>query len=127
MIKPKIIAVDFDGTLVENAYPNVGELKLNAKTVINKLKKEGFKIIINTCRSGIFEGRVYEFLEEQGIEYDYINSNLPTQIEYFKQDCRKISADIYIDDKNLGGTPDDWNVIYELVHKQIEYEQNSNN
>lgn len=127
MLKPKILAIDFDGTIVENAYPNVGTLKPNAKTVINKLKQEGFKIIINTCRSGIFEGRVYEFLEEQGIEYDYINSNLPTQIEYFKQDCRKISADIYIDDKNLGGVPEDWNVIYELIHKQIEHEQNSNN
>jgi len=122
MTKPKIIALDFDGTIVENAYPNVGKLKLNAKEVINKLADEGFKIIINTCRAGIHEGLVYTFLEEQGIKYDYINSNLPTQIEFFKQDCRKISADIYIDDKNLGGIPDDWNIIYELIHKQLKDE-----
>ena len=63
-----------------------------------------------------------DILKENGIKYHYINCNLPSQIEYFGMDCRKISADIYIDDKQLGGIPDDWNLIYDLVHKQIKGE-----
>ena len=114
-----ILALDFDGTIVENTYPQIGKLKLNAKEIINLLHEEGHEIIINTCRAGIYEGHVYTFLQEQGIHYDYINSNLPHQIESFKQDCRKISADIYIDDKSLGGIPDDWAIIYELINKQL--------
>jgi phenylalanyl-tRNA synthetase beta subunit len=42
-------------------------------------------------------------------------------LEKYKQDCRKISGDIYIDDKNLGGIPDDWNEIYELIQKHPKY------
>lgn len=114
-----ILALDFDGTIVENAYPQIGKLKPNAKEIINLLHEEGHEIIINTCRAGIYEGHAYTFLQEQGIHYDYINSNLPHQIESFKQDCRKISADIYIDDKSLGGIPDDWAIIYELINKQL--------
>lgn len=117
---PKIIIVDFDGTLVENAYPEIGELRKNAKKVITKLFDEGFVILINTCRSGIYEGEVYKFLRKHEIPFNYINCNLPSQIEYFGMDCRKLSGDIYIDDKQLGGIPDDWNVIYELIHKQIK-------
>ena len=120
MMNDKIIlSVDFDGTLVESDYPNIGNLKPNAKEIINRLYDEGYIILINTCRSGIYEGDCYKFLNENGIKYHYINSNLPSQIEYFGQDCRKISANLYIDDKNLLGIPDDWNEIYELIQKKF--------
>lgn len=108
------VAIDFDGTIVEDAYPEIGRLFYNAKEVINKLYDEGHDIIINTCRAGIFEGNVYTFLKDNGIKYSYINSNLPRDIEKFGQDCRKISADIYIDDKNIGGIPT-WLEIYEII------------
>ena len=114
-----ILSIDFDGTIVENSYPEIGELKLNAKEVITRLYNEGHFILINTCRSGIYEGDCYKFLQENNIPYHYINSNLPSQIELYKQDCRKISADIYIDDKNLMGIPDDWDVIYTLIKIKI--------
>lgn len=116
---PKIISIDWDGTVVENAYPEIGELRKNAKEVINRLFDEGFVILINTCRAGMYEGEVYKFLVKNQIAFNYINCNLPSQIEHFGMDCRKLSADIYIDDKQLGGIPDDWEVIYELIHKQI--------
>jgi hypothetical protein len=109
------LSIDFDGTIVETNYPKIGKLKPNVVEVINKLYNESYKIIISTCRVGIYEGHCYQFLKKYGILYHYINSNLPCDIEYFKQDCRKISADIYIDDKQLRGIPNDWNEIYDLI------------
>lgn len=116
-----IFGIDFDGTIVEANYPSIGALKPNAKKIINQLFDEGHDIVINTCRAGIFEGEAYKFLNENGIKYTFVNSNLPRLIEEFKQDCRKISADVYIDDKQLGGIPDDWDEIYELIQRHPKY------
>jgi len=118
-----VIAIDFDGTIVENAYPGIGKLKPNAVQIINKLKEEGHSIIINTCRSGIFEGNAAVFLNHVGIKYDYVNSNLPYRIEHYEADTRKISADLYIDDKNLLGIPEDWDDIYKLIKKHKSYDK----
>ena len=90
-------------------------MKPEADKYINKLYDEGFNILINTCRSGSYEGDAENFLRRRGIKYHYINSNLPQSIEYFKQDCRKLSADIYIDDKCLMGLPNTWQEIYQIV------------
>lgn len=117
-----ILSLDFDGTIVGNDYPNIGKLKPNAQKVIRRLYDEGHVILINTCRSGIYEGSVYSFLNERAIPYHYINCNLPSQIEKYGMDCRKLSADIYIDDKQLGGIPDDWETIYEIIQKQLNNE-----
>ena len=114
------ISVDFDGTIVDEAFPGIGKLKKDADKYINMLYEKGCNIIINTCRSGSFEGDVENFLRRKGINYHYINSNLPESIVYFKQDCRKISADIYIDDKCLMGIPDTWEEIYNITLKKIE-------
>lgn len=116
-----ILAVDFDGTVVENAYPLIGALKPNAKKIINQLFNEGHEIIINTCRAGIFEGNAYKFLTDNNIRYTFVNSNLPRLIQEFGQDCRKISADIYIDDKSLGWSLNDWEDIYELIKQHPKY------
>lgn len=114
-----VIVVDFDGTLVENKYPKVGKLRKNAKEVMMRLMEDGHEIVINTCRAGIFEGAVYEFMDKHEIPYDYINCNLPKLIEQYGMDCRKISGDIYIDDKSLGGIPDDWHTIYNMIVQQL--------
>jgi len=110
-----ILAIDFDGTIAELSWPEVGELKKDADNYINRLYDEGHIIIINTCRSGKFEGLAQDFLEKNNIRYHYINSNYPKLIRKYKQDCRKISADIYIDDKCLMGLPDTWEKIYNLI------------
>lgn len=110
-----IVVIDFDGTIVEDAYPEIGLLRRNAKEVINRLYEEGNYIVINTCRSGAFEIDACTFLEGEGVKYHYINHNPPHLIEKFGQDCRKISGDIYIDDKCLMGIPDDWEEIYDMI------------
>lgn len=116
-----IIVIDFDGTIVENAYPEIGNLRKNVKKVLQRLHEEGHEIIINTCRAGIFEGNVYSFLQQENIFFTYINCNIPWKIEQYGQDCRKISGDVYIDDKSLGGIPDDWEEIYTMLQKHPQY------
>lgn len=119
-MKSLVISIDFDGTICDLAYPEIGELKKDARKYIRKMKKDGHKIIINTCRSGRFEGYAQEFLDNNLIPYDYINSNLPELIEQYGQDCRKISADVYIDDKCLMGLPETWEEIYNLIQQKNE-------
>jgi hypothetical protein len=109
------LAIDFDGTICELAWPEVGAMKPEADIYIRKLYAEGHSIIINTCRTGKFEGMAQDFLDEAGIPYHMINSNLPALVALYGQDCRKISADIYIDDKCLMGLPPTWKEIYELI------------
>lgn len=108
------IVIDFDGTIVENQYPEIGKLKENAREIIRLLKMKGHSIIISTCRQGYYEGLVEAFLSEEGIPFDYINCNLPSDIIEYGADCRKISGDVYIDDKQVGGLPS-WNEIYEYI------------
>lgn len=118
-----ILAIDFDGTIAKRSFPKVGELIEGADRVIRRLKERGHEIIINTCRTGKYEGLAQNFLDIHNIPYDYINSNMPRLIEMYKQDCRKISADIYIDDKCLMGLPRkrsgelNWIAIYSLILK----------
>jgi hypothetical protein len=112
-----VIAIDFDGTITEQSFPEVGALKKDADVYIRKLWSEGHAIVINTCRSGKYEGMAEDFLRANDIPFSYINSNMPHLIVDYGQDCRKISADVYIDDRCLMGLPDTWEEIYNMVQK----------
>jgi len=109
-----IIAIDFDNTIVEPLYPEIGVLKANCKRIINKWYNLGHAIIINTCRAGKFHGDCEKFLIQNGISFNFINCNMPELINFYKADTRKISADVYIDDRNLGGLPD-WLEIEKIM------------
>ena len=113
------IAIDFDGTIVENAYPEVGELRENAKSIINQLYEDGHTLIINTCRSGRYSDEAKDFLIRNKIKFHFFNENCPTLIQKYRGDCRKISADVYIDDRCIGGLPS-WLEIYELIQNKIK-------
>lgn len=114
-----IIAIDFDGTIVEDRYPEIGELKHNSKEVINKLYGEGYTIIIWTCRTYLKMLEAVEFLVKNGIKYHQINENCPKNVhKYGGSNPRKISANIYIDDLQLEPLPD-WNEIYEIIHQRF--------
>jgi hypothetical protein len=119
-INNKIIAIDFDNTIVEQKYPNIGNLKPSAKEIINKLYYEGFVIVIWTNRSNkrLDERQdlteAVNFLNENKIKYDEVNRNS----KIVKYGCYpKIYADIYIDDRNLFHI-DDWNIIYDEIHRR---------
>lgn len=95
----RIIAIDFDGTLCKSAYPAIGK---PCKRVIHKAKraqKRGDILILWTCREGEMLDKALAWCEEQGLHFDYANENTQGQMMLYGNDCRKIGADIYVDDK----------------------------
>lgn len=117
-----IIAVDFDGTIVEHRYPSIGkELPFAIETLL-KLKEEGHRLILWTVREGECLDEAIEFCRKRGLEFYAINRDYPEE----EQDCnnhftRKLKVDLWIDDRNLGGLPD-WGTIYEMIHHRLTYE-----
>jgi len=110
-----IIAIDFDGTIVEHKFPEIGKLKPFAKEIINKLVEDGNYIIIWTCRYVKQDlVNMFYFLVNNGIKFHNININCPN-IDF--KPIPKIYADIYIDDRSLF-YKDDWNLIYEEIKKR---------
>lgn len=99
-------------------YPALGKERRLASIVINKFILQGYGIIINTCREGIALADAIEWMKKHHIHYHYVNCNFPHLIRKFSADCRKISADVYIDDKNLGVLPS-WGDIYKQVERQF--------
>lgn len=100
-----IIAVDFDGVLNACEYPNVGVLVADAKKGMQWLHDEGHTLILWTCREGDDLLRAINFLLERGVPFDGVNCNVRSNIEKHSNDSRKVCADLYLDDRNLGGFP----------------------
>lgn len=115
-----IIAIDFDGTIVEDRYPEIGKLIGGAREVINKLYDEGYEIIIWSCRARVGKARAIEFLAKNGIKYHRFNESSPANLkQYNNVDTRKVYADLYIDDKGLMKPLPPWSEIYEMVHDRV--------
>ena len=116
---PKLltIAVDFDGTLVENQYPKIGKPILFAFETLNKLQQEGHQIILWTYRSGVKLQEAVEFCESKGIRFYAVNKSYPEEEYEEKVMSRKILADIFIDDRNINGLPP-WGEIYHQLSNQ---------
>ena len=98
---PYIVAVDFDGTLCENKFPNIGKPKAEVIQAIKEYQSFGWKIILWTCRNNGYLTQALEWCKSQGLEFDAVNENLPEVEEMFGGYTRKIYADVYIDDKNV--------------------------
>ena len=110
-----IIAVDFDGTIVEHKYPKIGKTKLFAFETLKQLKKQGHQLILWTYRSGRELKKAVDFCKENGIEFYAINKSYPEEVLNEENTSRKIYADIYIDDRNIGGFLG-WSKIWELIN-----------
>lgn len=94
-----IIAVDFDGTLCTDCYPNIGIPNLALIYLLKRLKSQGSQIILWTCRCGKELEAARKWCEGFGLQFDAVNENVPLIIEQYGSDSRKIFADVYIDDK----------------------------
>lgn len=107
------IAVDFDGTIVENLYPKIGRERPFALRTLRALQEKGFLLILWTCRSGADLDAAVDFCRKGGVEFYAVNENYDGELSH--GGCpRKIDADIYIDDRNLGGLPS-WGEIYHTL------------
>lgn len=114
-----VIAIDFDGTIVEDDFPFIGKLRPGAVEVLKKLRKEGYQLILWTCRTGQKLAEAVNFCAQNGIRFDAINAGLRYRIvEHNGSDPRKIGADLYIDDRGLQKLPD-WGEIYSMVHQRL--------
>lgn len=99
-MESKIIAVDFDGTLCENKYPEIGEPNITLIRYLVHRQAYGEKLILWTCRAGEMLEKAIAWCTEYSLTFDAVNENLPEIIEDFGSDTRKIFAHEYIDDRN---------------------------
>ncbi len=103
MKKPTLsIAVDFDGTLCEDAYPNIGASDIELVGSLICAQIYGIKLILNTCREGSLLQDALDWCSNRCLHFDAVNENLTERIEYFGGDCRKVSADLVLDDRAAG-------------------------
>jgi hydroxymethylpyrimidine pyrophosphatase-like HAD family hydrolase len=108
-----IIAVDFDGTIVENKYPKIGREIIFAIDTLKALNKKGHQIILWSFRSGKQLEDAVAFCEARGIEFYAVNKSYPEEV-YDESISRKINADLFIDDRNIGGMLS-WGEIYHMI------------
>ncbi len=118
------IAIDFDGTIVDHEYPGIGKEKLFAFQTLKELEKLGARLILWTFRTGKELDDAVRYCRENGIEFYAVNKNYPEEI-FDETVSRKIDADIYIDDRNIGGFPGwsgVWQILipYELLEQEAE-------
>ncbi len=111
-----IIAVDFDGTIVEDAYPRIGEPKIFAFQTLKKLQEDGHRIILWTYRHGEKLDEAVKFCNENGIKFYAVNRSFPEE-QFTGEVSRKINADIFIDDRNIGGFLG-WGEIYQMLTEE---------
>ena len=115
--KTLIIAVDFDGTIVEDAYPKIGKPMLFAFETLKKLQSEGHRLILWTYRYGEKLDEAVKFCEENGIVFYAVNKSFDEE-EFNNEVSRKIHADLFIDDRNIGGFLG-WGEIYQILTNEI--------
>ena len=117
-----IIAVDFDGTIVEHRYPAIGKERPFATDTLKKLIKDGHRLILWTVREGRLLDEAVDFCRERGVEFYAVNRDYPEEEkERNNHFSRKLKADVWIDDRNVGGLPD-WGTIYEMITNHLTYE-----
>lgn len=98
---PFIIAVDFDGTLVDDAFPEVGTKDDMVFELCKTWKAMGAKLILWTCRDNQRLVDAVQFCREHGLNFDAVNQNVPEVQELYGGDTRKVFADVYLDDKAI--------------------------
>ena len=108
-----LIAVDFDGTIVEDAYPKIGKTRIFAFETLKRLQQDGHRLILWTYRCGTKLEEAVDFCKENGIEFYAVNASFPEE-KYDYTRSRKIHADLFIDDRNIGGILG-WGEVYQLI------------
>ena len=96
----QIIAVDFDGTLCEHKYPEIGRANIPLIELMKELRAKGARIILWTCRGGKELSEAVEWCGTFGLAFDAVNENVEDARFKLKDfGCRKVYANLYIDDR----------------------------
>ena len=119
-----VIAVDFDGTIVEHRYPEIGDERPFAIETLKKLAEHRHKLVLWTMREGQLLDDALEWCKARGLEFYAVNSDNSDRFNIAKDSnysC-KLNADVFIDDRNVGGLPD-WGTIYQIIMSGKTYQQ----
>lgn len=95
----KIYAVDFDGYLCDECWPQIGAPHLEIIEHFKQLKAEGNYLILWTCREGALLDEAISWCESYGLSFDQHNHSNPEMVAKY-YDSRKVGADYYCDDKS---------------------------
>ena len=114
------IAVDFDGTIVEHKYPEIGaEIPFSIDT-LKMLINDRHRLILWSVREGVLLEETVEYCRKRGIEFYAVNKDYPEEKTTDRNFSRKLKVDMFIDDRNLGGLPD-WGTIYRMINERKSY------
>ncbi|MCU4175736.1 BT0820 family HAD-type phosphatase [Carboxylicivirga sp. N1Y90] len=116
-----LIAVDFDGTIVEHRYPAIGKEKTFAFETLKRLQKQGHLLVLWTIRSGKYLDDAVDYCRRNGVEFYAINKTYPEEVIDHSM-SRKVNADIFIDDRNVGGFLG-WGEIWQALNKNASKEE----
>lgn len=113
------IAIDFDGTIVENRYPAIGNEIPFATATLKMLIRDRHRLILWTVREGKELDDAVEWCRQRGVEFYAVNKDYPEETPDGNHSySRKLKADMFIDDRNIGGLPD-WGVIYNMIQQRL--------
>ena len=101
--RKKVIAIDFDDTIAVDDYPGVGPEISGAIESIKEIQSLGVDTVLWTCRGGEPLDNALEWLRNRGVEFEFVNENTIAELDFWGTNPRKIAADIYIDDRVIGG------------------------
>lgn len=117
------IAVDFDGTIVRHRYPAIGAEVPFAVQTLKMLAQEGHQLILWSVREGDLLQEAVDWCRERGLEFYAVNRDFPEEdVAKNRNFSRKLKAELFIDDRNVGGLPD-WGTIYHMIHEKKSMEQ----
>ena len=112
------IAIDFDGTIVEHRYPEIGPERPFATEALRMLIRDRHQLILWTVREGRLLEEAVQWCRDRGVKFWAVNRDFPEEnIERNEHFSRKLKVDLFIDDRNLGGLPD-WGTIYQMVSQK---------
>lgn len=116
------IAVDFDGTIVEHAYPKIGKELPFATETLRQLIQDRHKLVLWTVREDALLQEAIDWCKERGVEFYAINRDYPEEErEKNNHFSRKLKVDLWIDDRNIGGLPD-WGTIYRMIKEHLTWQ-----
>ena len=116
------IAVDFDGTIVEHRYPEIGREIPFATDTLRMLAQEGHRLILWSVREGELLDEAVAWCRERGVEFYAVNRDFPEETRNHDNYSRKLKVELFIDDRNVGGLPD-WGLIYTMIKERKSYRE----
>lgn len=114
------IAIDFDGTIVEHRYPEIGAEIPFAIETLKMLINDRHRLILWSVREGELLDEAVEYCRKRGVEFYAVNKDYPEEKATDRGFSRKLKVDLFIDDRNLGGIPD-WGTIYRMIKEKKSY------